>query len=85
MMKDSGLAKLAGMPSAGADSPVRLPLDLPLKNGKDKVAFVLTVGVNHRSNGKILEGTPPAPDYPVYPSAATRGKYLEAVLAAAGW
>lgn len=84
MMKDSGLAKLAGTPPAGADSPLRLPLTAPLKNGA-RVTFVLSVAVNRRENGEILEGGPPLLDHPVYPTGATRGRYLEVVLSTIGW
>ncbi len=85
LMKDHGLAKLAGLAPRGGDSPVRLPLEVKLKDGQSSARFILTVAVNHRPGGAVLEGAPPAPDVPVYPSATNRGGYLDAVLAVLPW
>jgi hypothetical protein len=84
LIRDNGLGKLAGLPPRGGDSPVRLPLVRSLQNGQP-FSFVLTVAVNYRPGGQVLEGNPPAPDFPVAPSASNRGKYLEAVLSAVAW
>jgi hypothetical protein len=84
LIRDNGLGKLAGLPPRGGDSPVRLPLARTLQNSQP-FSFVLTVAVNYRPGGLVLEGNPPSPDFPVAPSASNRGKYLEAVLSAVAW
>lgn len=84
LLRDNGLAKLAGLSPRGADSPVRLPLAFALKNGQG-FRYVLTVAVNLRPGSEVLEGNPPAPDFPVPPTAANRGTYLEAVLSSILW
>jgi hypothetical protein len=85
-MKDNGIARTAGTPSAGADSPLRYWAALPLANG-ESVDLVVTVGVTDRpgSSDSVLEGSPPAIDFPVAATAQNRGRYLDAVLAAIAW
>ena len=54
---------------------------LPLADG---TAFdlELTVGISYRPNTNhvVLEGNAPALDFPLYPSAKNRGRYLDEVL-----
>jgi hypothetical protein len=82
LLADNGLATVAGLPSEGADSPVRIPVELPLSDGASVVTMVLTVGVSYRGDGATVQGHPPVPSCPVAPSAAHRGGYLNAVLEA---
>jgi hypothetical protein len=86
IMKDNGIAKLAGMPSGAGDAPYRWRLDYPLADGT-KVSLRLTTAVSYRpnSNGVIIEGNPPIVDFPVYPTRANAGAFLDSVLAAVGW
>ncbi len=86
IMKDNGIAKLAGMPSGAGDAPYRWKLDYPLADGT-KVSLRLTTAVSYRPNSDhvIIEGNPPAVDFPVYPTRENAGAFLEAVLAAVGW
>lgn len=86
IMKDNGLAKLAGMPSGAGDAPYRWKLDYPLADGT-KVTLRLTAAVSYRPNsgGIICEGNPPAVDYPMYPTGANADTQLDSVLAAVGW
>jgi hypothetical protein len=81
-LHDNGLATSIGMPTCGADSPVRVPLELTLTDGTTKVSLELTVGENLRPGGQILEGHPPHVDVPLYPTKANAGKYLAAALSA---
>lgn len=84
VMKDSGVARIAGMPPAAGDSPVRVRVPLELADGTS-FGVVLTVAVNRRPNGAVLEGAPDMPSVPVFPSAANRGRYLDTVLGAVGF
>jgi hypothetical protein len=86
IMKDNGLALLAGMPSGAGDAPYRWTLDYPLADGT-KVTLRLTTAVSYRPNsdGIIIEGNPPTVDYPLFPTRANAGALLDSVLAAAGW
>ena len=81
-LQDNGLARVAGLPSEGADSPVRVPVDLVLADGQSVVTLVVTVGVSYRADGTPVQGHPPTPSCVVPPTAANRGGYLEAVLEA---
>lgn len=85
ILRDNALAKLAGRSSEGGDSPVRVPVSMLLADEETEVVLVLTVAVSYRPAGPILQGNPPAPDVPVFPSASNRGAYLESVLQALGW
>jgi hypothetical protein len=85
MMRDSGFATLVGQPTRGASSPVRVPVSFLMKDGATRFNLVLTVAENLRTNGELLDGAPPPPDVPLYPSAATRGRIFDAVLAKLGW
>jgi hypothetical protein len=86
VMKDNNIAKLAGMPSAAADSPHRYWAELSLADG-EAFDLVLTVAVSDRpgTNGVVLEGHPPAIDFPVSPTPSNRGGYLNAVLGTIVW
>ena len=86
LMKDNGLAKLAGMPSGAGDAPYRWTLDYPLADGT-KVTLRLATAVSYRPRtaGVPIEGNPPPLDYPVYPTRANAAAFLDSVLAAAGW
>lgn len=86
IMKDNGIAKLAGMPSGAGDAPYRWKLDYPLADGT-KVGLRLTTAVSYRPNsdGVIIEGNPPTLDYPVYPTRTNSETQLDSVLTAAGW
>ena len=86
IMKDNGIAKLAGMPSGAGDAPYRWTLDYPLADGT-KVTLRLTTAVSYRphSGGIIIEGNPPAIDYPLYPTRANADSLLDSVLVAVGW
>jgi hypothetical protein len=79
-MQDNGLATVAGLPSEAADSPVRVPLDVVLEDGRTVVTFVLTVAVSYHADGTTIQGHPPAPTCVVRPDAANRGRYLDAVV-----
>jgi hypothetical protein len=85
LMKDAANARIVGMPARAADSPVRVNFTARLADGKSAASFVLTVAVNKRATGAVVEGVPAALDVAVFPSAATRGAMPEAVLAAVGW
>jgi hypothetical protein len=85
LMKDAAKAKIVGMPARAADSPVRVRFTARLGDEKSTATFVLTVAVNKRISGAVVEGTPVALDVAIFPSAATRGKLPEAVLGAVGW
>ena len=86
IMKDNGIAKLAGMPSGAGDAPYRWKLDYPLADGT-KVTLRLTTAVSYRPNSDhvIIEGNPPAVDFPVYPTRANADGFLDSVLTAVGW
>jgi len=86
LMKDNGIAKLAGMPSGAGDAPYRWRLDYPLADGT-KVTLRLTTAVSYRPNsgGIIIEGNPPTVDYPVYPTRTNAEALLDSVLATVGW
>ena len=79
-LADNRLATVAGLPSEGADSPVRVPVELPLADGSSVVTMVLTVGVSYRADGATVQGHPPIPSCEVPPTAANRAGYLDAVL-----
>jgi hypothetical protein len=86
LMKDNGLARLAGMPPGAGDAPYRWTLDYPLADGT-KVTLRLTNAVSYRphTGGLTVEGNPPALDVPVYPTRANAAAYLDSVLAGVGW
>lgn len=86
IMKDNGIAKLAGMPSGAGDAPYRWTLDYPLADGT-KVTLRLTTAVSYRPNsdGITIEGNPPTVDYPVFPTRANTDALLDSVLVSAGW
>jgi hypothetical protein len=86
ILRDNGMVKVAGMASAGADSPFRFPIALEFANGTG-VDLEVTVGISHRPDaaGTILEANPPPVDVAVRPTAENRGGYLKAVVAALGW
>ncbi|MBK8167770.1 MAG: hypothetical protein IPK64_17625 [bacterium] len=86
LMKDNGVAKLAGMPSGAGDAPYRWTLDYPLADGT-RVTLRLTNAVSYRpyTGGLTVEGNPPALDFPVFPTRANAAAYLDSVLAAVGW
>lgn len=86
LMKDNGIARLAGMPPGAGDAPYRWTLDYPLADGT-KVTLRLTNAVSYRphTGGLTVEGNPPALDVPVYPTRANAAAYLDSVLAAVGW
>ncbi len=85
IMRDNGLATLVGTPSAGADSPYRYPVSLPLAKGS--VDLEVTVGVSYRPTPghEILEGHSPAVDKIVRQAASNRADYLGSVITALGW
>lgn len=86
IMKDNGIARLAGMPSGAGDSPYRWFLDYPLADGT-KVTLRLTTAVSYRPNsdGVTIEGNPAPLDHPLYPTRANSGALLDSVLTAVGW
>lgn len=86
IMKDNGIARLAGMPSGAGDAPYRWRLDYPLADGT-RVSLRLTTAVSFRphTDGLTVEGNPPPLDHPLYPTAARQDRYLDAVLDAVGW
>lgn len=86
IMKDNGIARLAGMPSGAGDAPYRWQLDYPLADGT-RVTLRLTTAVSYRPNTDqvTLEGNPPALDHPVYPTRTNSGALLDSVLTAVGW
>jgi hypothetical protein len=85
MMKDNGLAKLAGLPPAAADSTRRYWVSMPLADG-EAFDLVVTVAVSdHPGTQTPLEAHPPELDFPVMSTSANRGSYLTAVMAAITW
>lgn len=84
IMKDNGIARLAGMPSGAGDAPYRWALDYPLADGT-RVRLRLTTAVSYRPNsaGIIIEGNPPPLDIPLYPTRGNAGAIVEAALEAA--
>ncbi len=84
IMKDNGIARLAGMPSGAGDAPYRWTLDYPLADGT-RITLRLTTAVSYRPNSPqvIIEGNPPALDIPLYPTCANAEAFLDSVLAAA--
>lgn len=86
LLKDNGIAKLAGMPPGAGDAPYRWTLDYQLADGT-RVTLRLTNAVSYRphTGGLTVEGNPPTLDVPVYPTCANAAAYLDSVLAAVGW
>jgi len=86
LMKDNGLARLAGMPSGAGDAPYRWSLDYPLADGT-KVTLRLTTAVSYHpgSDGVTIEGNPSPLDHPLYPTRANSAAFLDSVLTAVGW
>jgi hypothetical protein len=83
VLHDNKLARSVGMPTHGADSPVRVPLALKLADGTS-VTLQLTIGVNQRPGGQIVEGDPTPVDVPLYTTASNATGYLDAVLSTVG-
>lgn len=66
IMKDNGIATLAGLDPRGGHSPFRAAVELKLKNG---AAFKITVttGVGLRPDGSALDGNPARVDTRFWP------------------
>jgi hypothetical protein len=69
---------------------IRHPEEASRRSGSQRLVATIAifspeVRENARPDCARQSRDPPAVDFPVYPSAATRGKYLEAVLSAVGW
>jgi hypothetical protein len=86
LMKNNGIARLAGMPSGAGDAPYRWSLDYPLADGT-MVTLRLTTAVSYHpgTDNVTIEGNPPPLDLPLYPTAANAEALLDSALTAAGW
>lgn len=79
MVKDNGIGKVLGLPSRGADSPMRAQKAFSLKNG-DKFSLIFSAGNGYRPNGELLEGNPAKVDYYLYPEDGYIGKMEQVLL-----